>query len=189
MSEFGNFMKLPDGTPIVTSDMMNYLYENGFFTAPASTKYHGNHKGGLFDHSLAVAQFLVQLTKDNRLTWRNPRSPYIVGMFHDLCKIDQYRHPVVSHIEKLSGGLTPLYEEQWWEYNPDTLLKGHGDKSVMLLSQFYTLTEEEILCIRYHMGAFTDKSEWNDYTRAVNLYPNVLWTHHADMLASHVAEV
>lgn len=39
------------------------------------------------------------------------------------------------------------------------------------------------------MGAFTDKSEWNDYTRAVNLYPNVLWTHQADMLASHVEGV
>ena len=189
MSEFGNFMKLPDGTQIVTSDMMNYLYENGFFTAPASAKYHGNHKGGLFDHSLAVAQFLVQLTKNNRLTWRNPRSPYIVGMFHDLCKIDQYRHPVTGHMEEFNGECTPIYDEDTWECNPDTLLKGHGDKSVMLLSQFYTLTEEEILCIRYHMGAFTDKSEWNDYTRAVNLYPNVLWTHHADMLASHVAGV
>ena len=39
------------------------------------------------------------------------------------------------------------------------------------------------------MGAFTDKSEWNDYTRAVDQYPNVLWTHQADMLASHVAGV
>ena len=185
MSDFGNFMELPDGTPIVTSDMMNYLYENGFFTAPASTKYHGNYKGGLFEHSLAVAQFLVQLTKDNRLTWRNPRSPYIVGMFHDLCKIDQYRHPASDLV--VDGMLLP--DPSKWEYNPDTLLKGHGDKSVMLLSQFYTLTEEEIMCIRYHMGAFTDKSEWNDYTRAVHQYPNVLWTHQADMLASHVAGV
>ena len=49
--------------------------------------------------------------------------------------------------------------------------------------------DEEIMCIRYHMGAFTDKSEWNDYTRAVSQYPNVLWTHQADMLASHVAGV
>ena len=59
----------------------------------------------------------------------------------------------------------------------------------MLLSQFYSLTMEEIACIRYHMGAFTDKSEWNDYTRAVKAYPNVLWTHQADMLASHVKGV
>ena len=84
---------------------------------------------------------------------------------------------------------TIFYAESVWEYNPDTLLKGHGDKSVMLLSQFYTLTDEEIMCIRYHMGAFTDKSEWNDYTRAVSQYPNVLWTHQADMLATHVAGV
>lgn len=62
-------------------------------------------------------------------------------------------------------------------------------ESVMLLSQVYTLTDEEIMCIRYHMGAFTDKDEWNDYTRAVRNYPNVLWTHQADMLASHVAGV
>lgn len=47
----------------------------------------------------------------------------------------------------------------------------------------------KIMCIRYHMGAFCDKSEWNDYTRAVHKYTNVLWTHQADMLASHVEGV
>lgn len=51
------------------------------------------------------------------------------------------------------------------------------------------LTMEEILCIRYDMGAFVDKSEWNDYTRAVHLYPNVLWTHTADMVAAHILEI
>ena len=185
VTDFLNFMKLPDGTPLVPIDLMDYLWDNGFFTAPASTKYHGNYEGGLLEHSSAVAKFLVQLTEDNHLTWKNPRSPYIVGMFHDLCKIDQYRHPASDLV--VDGMLLP--DPSKWEYNPDTLLKGHGDKSVMLLSQFYTLTEEEIMCIRYHMGAFTDKSEWNDYTRAVHQYPNVLWTHHADMLASHVAGV
>ena len=124
MTDFLNFMKLPDGTSVVSDDMMNYLRAYGFFTAPASTKYHGNYEGGLLNHSR------------------------IVGMFHDLCKIDQYRHPVTGHIEEFNGGRTPIYDEQAWEYNPDPLLKGHGDKSVMLLSQFYTLTDEEIMCIR-----------------------------------------
>jgi HD superfamily phosphohydrolase YqeK len=185
VTDFLNFMKLPDGTPLVPIDLMDYLWDNGFFTAPASTKYHGNYEGGLLEHSSAVAKFLAQLTEDNHLTWKNPRSPYVVGMFHDLCKIDQYRHPASDLV--VDGMLLP--DPSKWEYNPDTLLKGHGDKSVMLLSQFYTLTDEEIMCIRYHMGAFTDKSEWNDYTRAVRNYPNVLWTHQADMLASHVAGV
>lgn len=183
--DFVDFMASSGDEDLVSPDMLKYLSLNHFFTAPASTKYHGNYEGGLFDHSFAVAKFLVRLTEDNHLTWKNPRSPYIVGMFHDLCKIDQYRHPASRLI---TDGVTVM-DSFKWEYNPDTLLKGHGDKSVMLLSQFYTLTDEEIMCIRYHMGAFTDKDEWNDYTRAVRNYPNVLWTHQADMLASHVAGV
>lgn len=183
--DFVDFMASSGDEDLVSPDMLKYLSLNHFFTAPASTKYHGNYEGGLFDHSFAVAKFLVRLTEDNHLTWKNPRSPYIVGMFHDLCKIDQYRHPASRLIV---DGMTVM-DSFKWEYNPNTLLKGHGDKSVMLLSQFYTLTDEEIMCIRYHMGAFTDKDEWNDYTRAVRNYPNVLWTHHADMLASHVAGV
>lgn len=185
VTDFMNFMKLSDGTSVVSDDMMEYLMAYGFFTAPASTKYHGNYEGGLLEHSYMVTKFLLTLTQDNHLIWRKARSPFIVGMFHDLCKIDQYRHPASDLV--VDGMLLP--DPSKWEYNPDTLLKGHGDKSVMLLSQFYTLTDEEIMCIRYHMGAFTDKSEWNDYTRAVSQYPNVLWTHQADMLASHVAGV
>lgn len=145
VTDFLNFMKLPDGTSVVSDDLMEYLMAYGFFTAPASTKYHGNYEGGLLEHSYMVTKYLLTLTQDNHLIWRKSRSPYIVGMFHDLCKIDQYRHPVTGHIEEFNGGCTPIYDEQAWEYNPNTLLKGHGDKSVMLLSQFYTLTDEEVL--------------------------------------------
>lgn len=155
VTDFLNFMKLPDGTSVVSDDLMEYLMAYGFFTAPASTKYHGNYEGGLLEHSYMVTKYLLTLTQDNHLIWRKSRSPYIVGMFHDLCKIDQYRHPASDLV--VDGMLLP--DPSKWEYNPDTLLKGHGDKSIMLLSQFYTLTEEEIMCIRYHMGAFTDKSE------------------------------
>lgn len=69
------------------------------------------------------------------------------------------------------------------DYNNDELLSGYGEKSVMLLSQFLQLTEEEVLCIRYHMGAYI-KEEWESYKKAIKLYPSVLWTHTADMYAS-----
>ena len=170
---------------IVPSEVKKDLLEKGFFTAPASTKYHGNYEGGLFDHSYMVARYLKTLTEDCRLDWQNPRSPLLVGMFHDLCKMDNYQHPVIA--ETLGG--EEIRDDSKWEYATDTLLKGHGDKSVMVLAQYFKLTEEEIMCIRYHMGAFCDKSEWNDYTRAVHKYTNVLWTHQADMLASHVEGV
>lgn len=162
-------------------DKLRNRYPNGF------EKERSLHRqeGGLFDHSYMVARYLKKLTEDCRLDWQNQRSPLLVGMFHDLCKMDNYQHPVVA--ETLGG--EEIRDDSKWEYAMDTLLKGHGDKSVMVLAQYFKLTEEEIMCIRYHMGAFCDKSEWNDYTRAVHKYTNVLWTHQADMLASHVEGV
>lgn len=155
LTRFLDIMKLPDGTPLVPADAIDPLVDMGFFTAPASTKYHGAYEGGLFDHSCNVTLALLELTEKNGLVWKRPQSPYIVGMFHDLCKADQYKHPVVA--KDLIG--TKVEDTYAWEYRKNMLLKGHGDKSVMLLSQFYTLTEEEIVCIRYHMGAFTSQEE------------------------------
>lgn len=166
---------------IVKDDFLKWLGENGFFNAPASTKYHGNYAGGLFDHSFMVMNLLVELSAANALKWKRPASPFLVGMFHDLCKIDQYR---IDNSTPHTVG-----EPTRYEYNPNTMYKGHGDKSIILLSQFTTLTDEETACIRYHMGAFTEKEEWRDYTRAVHAFPNVLWTHQADMLASHVVGI
>ncbi|MEY8573663.1 hypothetical protein AALD01_04530 [Oscillospiraceae bacterium 21-37] len=174
------------------SYLVEDLKTNGFFTAPASTKYHGAFEGGLFEHGRNVTQTLITITEKNWLVWQRAESPYIVGMFHDLCKIDLYRHPmsdIVLHTWDESGQEN-IHEvdRTKWEHNPEALLKGHGDKSVMLLSQYLQLTMEEILCIRYHMGAFVDREEWADYTRAIRLYDTVLWTHHADMIASHLVE-
>ena len=164
--------------PHLNFDPTDYLIAAGFFDAPASTKYHGACEGGLFEHSMNVTKRLVALTMDNSLRWQREESPWIVGFFHDLCKVDQY---------KPTGATDPGLPR--YEFNKNTLLKGHGDKSVMLLSQLTRLTEEEVACIRYHMGAFCEKEEWGDYTGAVHKWENVLWTHMADMLAAHVDEV
>ena len=165
----------------VDKEFETYLLANGFFSAPASTKYHGNYEGGLYDHSFTVMNILVELSAKNNLKWQRAESPFIVGMFHDLCKIDQYR---IDNSEPYTVGEATRYE-----YRTDTDFKGHGDKSILLLCQHMKLTEEEVMCIRYHMGAFTQKDEWRDYTNAVHRYANVLWTHHADMLASHVCGI
>lgn len=146
------------------------LVHMGFFTAPASTKYHGNYEGGLFDHSFTVTKSLLSLTRRLELKWDRKESPYIVGMFHDLCKCDQY-------ISKSDGT---------YEYNKNLILPGHGEKSVILAQRFLNLTEEEIICIRWHIGAFDEKEMWDKYGKAVEAYPNVLFTHTADMMASRI---
>lgn len=180
---FSSFLE-PNLLKVDFITLYQWCIENEFFLQPASTKYHGNYPGGLFDHSYNVAKALVKLTEANNLQWERPESPYIIGMFHDICKIDSYQHPVIA--QKFDGDV--IRDDYKWEYATDTLLKGHGDKSVMILATLLPLTEEEVMCIRYHMGAFTDSSEWNYYTRAIHKYPNVLWSHHADMIAAHIIE-
>ena len=151
------------------------LEESGFFTAPASTKYHGSYEGGLFDHSLETAKQLVNLTKKLGLKWSRPESPYIVGLFHDVCKCDNYVK------DKETGK---------YIYNPDMIIPGHGEKSVILLQRAIKLTAEEISCIRWHMGAYeTDTKMWEYYGRAVERWPNVLYTHTADMIASKIVGI
>lgn len=169
----------------INEDFLQWLIDEGFFTAPASTKYHGAYKGGLFDHSFAVTETLVEMTEKLGIEWEYPRSPYIVGMFHDLCKIDQYEKVVDVEGVSCFGMDEVKGEEYHFEYSSDSLFPGHGDKSVMKLAAWMQLTEEEILCIRYHMGAY-EKDTWDYYDRAIRKYETVLWTHHADMYASKV---
>ena len=152
-------------------ELKNSLIERGFFNMPASTHYHGAYEGGLFDHSFYVTKALLSLTKRLELKWQKERSPYLVGMFHDLCKVDAYTR---------NNGK--------WEYNKEMLLTGHGDKSAILLMQYIDLTIEEILCIRWHMGAFDKTDNWDSYGLSIEKYPNVLYTHTADMIAARIVE-
>jgi len=176
------------GKYLPTEFMKWWLKDEGFFIAPASANHHGNYQGGLFDHSYLVAERLKILTKANRLKWEHPRSPLVVGMFHDLCKIDQYIAVVDEPGVEMFGGEIKGRTYKF-EYNDDCLIAGHGDKSVMYLAQHMKLTPEEVICIRWHMGAFDEKSNWEYYSKAVKRYPNVLWTHTADMIASQILEI
>lgn len=101
--------------------------------------------------------------------------PLIVGMFHDLCKVDDY-----------------VPTETGWDYNRNKVLNGHGDKSVIMVQHLLGpagLTEQEMLCIRWHMGAFDEKENWNCNGAAVAVEQNVLYTHTADMYASRVMDI
>jgi len=155
----------------------------GFFYAPASTKYHGNYSGGLYEHSRQVYLRLKELTENNKLIWSRPQSPFIVGMFHDMCKCDQYSKAYEETEYIVDGKKLCPFDKFHYEYDQKTILKGHGSKSVILLSQFINLTEEEMLCIRFHMGPY-EQDDWDSYDKAIRKYETVLWTNHADMLAS-----
>ena len=170
IEKYLNFMNsCADFIPVDVLDVL------GFFTAPASINHHGAYEGGLFDHSLAVAKSLVELTEKLGLNWVTQQSARIVGMYHDLWKCDNYVKDI---------------ETNKYIFNPDIIIPGHGDKSVIIAQKYIELTDEEIACIRWHMGAYeTDTKMWDYYGRAIEKYPNVLFTHTADMIASKIAGV
>jgi hypothetical protein len=182
------FLKLAEKTGFVVDDsFMNWLVNMGFFIKPASISFHGQQSGDLFRHSFAVADVLIDMTEKFDVEWERPQSPFIVGMFHDVCKMDDYIDENASDIVMMGTG-SPVSKNPKWVKNPEKLLKGHGDKSVMMLSQWINLTEEEMLCIRYHMGAY-QTDEWQEWDRAIRKYETVLWTHTADMYASKVMDI
>lgn len=160
-----------------------WLEDTDFFTAPASTRYHGAYAGGLFDHSMNVAKVLLALTRQyGMLVWQRSEAPLIVGILHDVTKIGCYT--AVQDMNPIKQELEVSYI-----YNRDheRLSVIHGLDSVLLAMKHTELTTEEAFCIRWHMGAYETES-WTEYDKAIQTCPNVLWTHTADMVASKLLE-
>lgn len=125
-------------------------------------------------HSKNVFMALDLLSKKIPLYWSRKESVFLVAFLHDLCKADLYE-------------LNPLTGT--YSANKIKLNEGHGERSIKMAEALgIDLTDEEKACIRFHMGAFVDKEEWAGYTGAVEEFPNVLWTHTADMEAAHIFE-
>ena len=170
--------------PVFGDKVLSYLKEQGFYTAPASTKWHGAYEGGLFDHSFNVAVQLQNMTQKLDLKWQSRISPIVVGILHDLCKIDIYKKEINPEHDQC-----PTEPYYLFSYEDNNIVKGHGIKSVVYAQKLLELTPEEEACIIYHMGAYTPKEEWNDFGAAIEKYPNVLFTHTADMIATRILGV
>lgn len=155
------------------------MNETDFYSAPASTKYHGDYEGGLASHSMAVASLLDSWTERLGLVWRDKRSPIFIGLLHDICKIDMYK-PVYGETGKIAC----------YEYRPEADGFLHGVRSVDLLKNRFNieLTDEEEVCIMYHMGPWTKDVPDTEptYSQMLDKYHNLLWVHTADMYASQI---
>lgn len=150
-----------------------WLESTDYFTAPASSHWHGAYKGGLVVHSYQVYKQLEHLTNKLCLNWSRGKSPAVIGLLHDVCKIDLYEQQPDGSYECREHG------------------RDHGLLSLRMLKEHMGLTPEETMCIKYHMGEFTNDLDDHDktYTQAIHECPNVLWTHTADMYCSQVLEV
>ena len=72
-------------------ELMEWLEKSDFYSAPASTRFHGNYAGGLLEHSLNVYDELKRLLEiygDSVSV--SETTIRIVSLFHDLCKVNFY---------------------------------------------------------------------------------------------------
>lgn len=158
-------------------NLIDFLNRSDFFEAPASTRFHGCYKGGLLEHSMKVYEILKTKTEDSD-------SVKIIALLHDICKANFYK--VDYRNAKNEQGV--------WEKVPyytvdDTIPYGHGEKSVMMLSEFIKLTPEERYAIRWHMGFTEPKELYTTIGQAYKKYPVALLVHEADLEATYFYDV
>ena len=161
------------------------LNGSDFFTAPASTRYHGAHEGGLVEHSLNVYDCLADMA--DRLKERYgieypEESIAIAGLLHDICKVNFYKTSY-RNVKDETGRWqsVPYYTIE------DTLPYGHGEKSAYIVSAYMRLTRDEAFAIRYHMG-FSGTEDPGNVGRALEMFPLAYATCCADMEAAFLLE-
>lgn len=142
-------------------ELLSWLEQSDFYTAPASTKYHGNYEGGLLEHSLNVYNKFLQVKQF--VTFDEGKEPTsetiaIITLFHDLCKVNFYKKGT-RNVKDESG---KWFAKEVYEVSEKIPL-GHGEKSCIILQQFMKLSIEELLAIRWHMGGFDAATKGGDY--------------------------
>lgn len=162
-------------------DLLGWLGSTDFYTAPASTRYHGAHPGGLVEHSLEVHDWL--LTFDRACgTGLSSESMAIVALFHDVCKVGCYK----ADTRNVKGDDGVWRKVPCYKFDEDFPFGGHGSKSMYLVQHFVRLEPEEAAAINCHMGQF-DASPYSKPSDAYSAYPLAFLLHVADEAATHMS--
>ena len=175
-------------------NVINYLEKAGFFTAPASTSFHLSRDGGLLEHSLNVYHTALRIRKQMielrpDIEERVPEeSIAIAALLHDICKTNIYHKK--TKYRKDANNRWETYEGYDVDYSRFPV--GHGEKSViMLLRLGLEMTNDELLAIRWHMGAWElpfQSFESRSNISAASETPLVAIIQASDGLAAHLLE-
>jgi hypothetical protein len=167
-----------------SQEFLDWLLKTDFFTAPASTKYHGACEGGLLLHSLNVYKTLreryFEEGKDSEESFA------ICALLHDLCKAQFYK---VS-TRNVKNDVTGQWEKVPYYTVEDAFPYGHGEKSVFLIERFMRLKTSEAMAIRWHMGGFDDSARGGSFaiSLAYEKYPLAVKLHLADLESTYLKE-
>ncbi len=168
--------------------LLEWLEKSDFFCAPASTRFHSCHEGGLCEHSVKVYNRFLNIIKseygENFSEKVSPETIALVALLHDVCKVNTYKVEMRN-----------VKEDGVWVQKPyftvdDHLPYGHGEKSVYIINGFTRLTREEAIAINWHMGGFDTRVQGGSYSLkdAFTNFPLALLFHIADVEATYLDE-
>lgn len=164
--------------------LLDWMVNNtDFFTAPASTRFHGACECGLVMHSLNVYHALHDMYYTDE---ESEETFAIIALLHDLCKANFYKVGTrnVKNEETGKWEKIPCYQID------DLFPYGHGEKSVFLIERFMKLRTAEAIAIRWHMGGFDDAARGGSFaiSAAYDKYPLAVKLHIADLHATYLME-
>ena len=176
-------------------DVIEGLEGMGFFIAPASANHHLNIEGGLLLHSLNTCKAALMVWEGMKalepgLVKEVGRDSVIIAsLLHDVCKSDIY----VRSVKKRKNALGMWEDCEGYKVTYKNFPMGHGEKSVILLfCNGLEMTDDEMLAIRWHMGAWgINMNSYEDqrcYDTSRKLYPLVAIIQAADSLAASIME-
>lgn len=144
--------------------MMAWLETTDFYTAPASTRFHGAEEGGLCAHSITVA------------------------LFHDLCKISTYTVSTRNVKDDTTGQWTkvPFYK---FEPKDSVGCDSHGSLSCYrIMATGMPLSMEEFAAVNNHMGV-SNAANANTVWTCYEMHPLSWLLHVADEAATALDKI
>lgn len=174
--------------------LKDFLDGTDFWTAPASTRFHGDFKGGLSLHTLMVVKQSLIFAKpllENFFTCPNgekyritAKDIFISALCHDFCKTGFYGVEY-RNTKDLNGN---WIKQPFYKTKNDNRNLGHGNESVLMLLKIMPSMIENrpvLEAISRHMG-FSDLSESDGYNYSNFLEnPLVLLLQLADQSAAN----
>ncbi len=162
-------------------DLIKFIKKTDFFKAPASTRFHGSREGGLVEHSLKVYEILKHKVENCiEKIEVSEETIILVALLHDICKANFYKVDYRNAKNELG-----VWEKVPYYTIDDTIPYGHGEKSVMMITEYIKLTPEEKYAIRWHMGFTEPKEQYTTIGIAYTKYPLALLMHEADLEATY----
>ena len=145
--------------------------------APASREFHLNIPGGLVMHSVSVTETLLRL-RDTLAPQYSDETCIIVGLFHDAGKVGEPGKPLYIPDPEASP------EEIRYIHNSEVTTMAHAVRSLYYLTQFISLSFEEIQAVVYHDGQYVEGNK----IVALKETPLLLLLHFADLWSASTLE-